>query len=244
MVVRKALSRQSGSWYCEVTSGPPLCVSIFAQEEFDTGAWFDGLQAGMNAAIAGMAAPVEILLRAGVEPNTTLVENPYSCQMRSDGKTRKITAIKLLNSIGGRYIGARAESPCSARLERGLYLPFVRIKKRNIAATFATPRADNLRALGPNGSGRGPIRPYRAEASKVTQTAIMAHKGNQNTVVCPRKPYSVESLDTAATNRNAGVAISKTSITAKMVHLRVVVLGTLRPPPTARFIRARSVLDG
>jgi len=41
-------------------------------------AWFDGLQAGMNAAIAGMAAPVEILLRAGVEPNTTLVELRYS----------------------------------------------------------------------------------------------------------------------------------------------------------------------
>ena len=241
MVVRTALSRQSGSWYCQVTSGPPLCVSIFAQEEFDTGAWFDGLQAGMNAAIAGMPAPVEILLRAGVEPNN---ENPYSCQMRSDGKTQKITVIKLLNSIGGRHIGARAESRCSARLERGLYLPFVRSRKRNIAATFATPRADNLRALGPNGSGRGPIRPYRAEASKVTQTAIMAHKGNQNTVVCPRKPYSVESLDTAATNRNAGVAISNISITAKMVRLRVVVLGTLRPPPTARFIRARSVLDG
>ena len=108
MVVRKALFRQSGSWYCEVTSGPPLCVSIFAQEEFDTGAWFDGLQAGMNAAIAGMAEPVEILLRAGVEPNTTLVENPYSCQIRSDGKTRKITAIKLLNSIGGRHIGAQS----------------------------------------------------------------------------------------------------------------------------------------
>src|SRR4029077_10921179 len=83
-------------------------------------AWFDGLQAGMNAAIAGMAAPVEILLRAGVEPNTTLVENPYSCQTRSDRKTRKITAIKLLNSIGGQHIGARAESRCSARLERGL----------------------------------------------------------------------------------------------------------------------------
>jgi hypothetical protein len=62
-------------------------------------------------------------------------------------------------------------------------LPFVRSRKRNIAATFAKPRADNLRALGPNGSGRGPIRPYRAEASKVTQTAIMAHKGNQNTVL-------------------------------------------------------------
>src|SRR5437879_12931213 len=89
MVVRKALSRQSGSWYCEVTSGPPLCVSIFAQEEFDTGARFDGLQAGMNAAIAGMAALVEILLPAGVEPSTTLVENPYSCQTRSNGKTRK-----------------------------------------------------------------------------------------------------------------------------------------------------------
>jgi hypothetical protein len=186
-----------------------------------------------------MAAPVEILLRAGVEPNTTLVENPYfcqnSCQMRSDGKTRKITAIKLLNSIGGRHIGAREDSRRSAR---EVYLHFVRIRKRNIAATFAKPRADNLRALGPNGSGRGPIRPYRAEASKVTQTAIMAHKGNQNIVVCPRKPYSVESLDTAATNRNAGVAISKTSITAKMVRLRVVVFGTLRPPPTARFIRA------
>jgi len=40
---------------------------------------------------------------------------------------------------------------------------------------------------------------------------MMAHKGNQNTVICPRKPYSVESLDTAATNRNAGVAISKTT---------------------------------
>ena len=134
-----------------------------------------------------MAAPVEILLRAGVEPNTTLVENPYfcqnSCQMRSDGKTRKITAIKLLNSIGGRHIGARAESRCSARLERGLYLPFVRSRKRNVAATFAKPRTDNLRALGPNGSGRVPTRPYRAEASKVTQTAIMAHKGNQNTVL-------------------------------------------------------------
>ena len=48
MVVRKPLSRQSGSWYCEVTSGPLLCVSIFAQEEFDTGAWFDGLQADME----------------------------------------------------------------------------------------------------------------------------------------------------------------------------------------------------
>jgi hypothetical protein len=60
MVVRKAISRQSGSWYSEVTSGPPLCVSIFAQEEFDSGAWFDALQAGMNAAISGMAAPVEI----------------------------------------------------------------------------------------------------------------------------------------------------------------------------------------
>ena len=190
-----------------------------------------------------MAAPVEILLPAGIEPNTTLVENPYSCQTRSDGKTRKITALKLLNSIGGRYIGARAESRCSARLERGLYLPFVRIKKRNIAATFAKPRADNFRALGPNGSGRGPIRPYRAEASKVTQTAIMAHKGNQNIVVCPRKPYSVESLDTAATNRNAGVAISKTSITAKMVRLRVVVFGALRSPPTPQFVRARSLLD-
>ena len=206
-------------------------------------AWFDGLQAGMNAAIAGMAAPVEILLRAGVEPNTTLVENPYSCQMRSAGKTREITAIKLLDSIGGRQIAKRAESRCSARLERGLYLPFVRSRKRNIAATFAKPKADDFRALGPNGSGRGPIRPYRAEASKVTQTAQMAHKGNQNTVVCPRKPYSVESLDTAATNRNAGVAISKTIITAKMERLRVVVFGTLRPPPTARFICGRSVLD-
>ena len=118
MVVRKPLSRQSGSWYCEVTSGPLLCVSIFAQEEFDTGAWFDGLQAGMNAAIAGMAAPVEILLPTGVEPNTTLVESPYYSQTRSDGRTRKITATKLLNSIGGRHIGVRAESPCSARLER------------------------------------------------------------------------------------------------------------------------------
>jgi hypothetical protein len=60
------------------------------------------------------------LFRAEVEPDTTLVENPYSGQMRSDGKTRKITAIKLLNSIGARHIGARAESRCSARLERGL----------------------------------------------------------------------------------------------------------------------------
>src|SRR5579864_5946941 len=76
----KGLSRQSGSWYCEVTSEPPLCVSIFAQEESDTGACFDGLQAGMNAAIARMAAAVEILLPTGVEPNTTLVESPYSCQ--------------------------------------------------------------------------------------------------------------------------------------------------------------------
>jgi len=117
MVVRKALSRQSGSWYCEVTSGPPLCVSIFAQEEFDTGAWFDGLQAGMNAQSPGWLHLWKSCF-AGIEPNTTLVENPYSCQMRSDGKTRKITAIKLLNSIGGRHIGVRAESPCSARLER------------------------------------------------------------------------------------------------------------------------------
>jgi hypothetical protein len=156
----------------------------------------------------------------------------------------KITAIDFLILYRRRHIGARAESLCSARLERGLYLPFVRSRKRNIAATFAKPKADNFRALGPNGSGRGPIRPYRAEASKVTQTAQMAHKGNQNTVVCPRKPYSVESLDTAATNRNAGVAISKTSITAKMVRLRVVVFGALRPPPIAQFIRGRSVLDG
>ena len=141
------------------------------------------------------------------------------------------------------YRRTRRFSPLSP-VEREVYLPFVRIRKRNIAATFAKPKADNFRALGPNGSGRGPIRPYRAEASKVTQTAIMAHKGNQNIVVCPRKPYSVESLDTAATNRNAGVAISNISITAKMVRLRVVVLGTLRPPPTAQFIRGRSVLDG
>ena len=122
-------------------------------------------------------------------------------------------------------------------------MPFVRSRKRNIAATFAKPKADNFRALGSNGSGRGPIRPYRADASKVTQTAQMAHKGNQNIVVCPRKPYSVESLDTAATNRNAGVAISKTSITAKMVRLRVVVFGALRSPPTPQFVRARSLLD-
>jgi len=103
---------------------------------------------------------------------------------------------------------------------------------------FPKPNRDNRIA------GRGPIRPYRAETSKVTQTAIIAHKGNQNIVVCPRKPYSVESLDTAATNRNAGVAISNISITAKMVRLRVEVFGTLRPPPTARFICGRSVLDG
>lgn len=110
-------------------------------------------------------------------------------------------------------------------LERGLYLLFVRSRKRNIAATFAKPRADNLRALGPNGSGRGPIKPYRAEASKVTQTAIMAHKGNHNTVVCPRKPYSVESLDIAATNRNVGVAISKTSTTAILSDRLVPLVG-------------------
>jgi hypothetical protein len=123
-------------------------------------------------------------------------------------------------------------------------LPFVRSRKRNIAATFAKPKADNFRALGPNGAGRGPIRPYRAEAFKVTQTAKMAHNGNQNTVICPRTPYSLESSDTAATKRNAGVAISNISTTAKMVRLRVVVFGTLRPPPTAQFIRGRSVLDG
>jgi hypothetical protein len=77
----------------------------------------------MNAAIARMAALVEILLRAGVEPNTTLVENPYSCQTRSDGKTREITAIKLLDSIGGRHIGARAESRCSARSNEDFICP-------------------------------------------------------------------------------------------------------------------------
>jgi hypothetical protein len=115
MVVRKAISRQSGSWYSEVTSGPPLCVSIFAQEEFDSGAWFDALQAGMNAAIAGMAAPVEILLRAGVEPDTTLVENPHSCQKRSGRKTPlKITAIDFLVLYRRRHIGAREDSRRSA----------------------------------------------------------------------------------------------------------------------------------
>ena len=92
MVVRKALSRQSGSWYCEVTSGPPLCVSIFAQEEFDTGAWFDGLQTGMNAAIAGVAAPVEILLRVGFEHPSALslrIHIPIKIPIKSD-QTAKI----------------------------------------------------------------------------------------------------------------------------------------------------------
>ena len=146
MVVRKPLSRQSGSWYCEVTSGPLLCVSIFAQEEFDTGAWFDGLQAGMNAAIAGMAAPVEILLRAGVEPNTTLVENPYSCQMRSDGKNRKITATEFLIFYRRpTYRRTRRFSLLGPGSKRGVDLPVVRSRKRNIAATFAKPRADRLR---------------------------------------------------------------------------------------------------
>src|SRR5437588_4673998 len=179
-----------------------------------------------------MAAPVEILLRAGVEPNTTLVENPYACQLRSDGKTRKITAIKLLNSIGGRHIGARAASRCWARLERGLYLPFVRSRKRNIAATFAKPRADNFRALGPNGSGRGPTKPYRAEASKVTQTAKVAHKGNPNTVMCPRTPCRVESVDTVAMNRNDGVAINNSSATTNTVCRNMLAFGTLRPSAT------------
>jgi hypothetical protein len=82
---------------------------------------FDGLQAGMNAAIAGMAAPVEILLRAGVEPNTTVVENPYSCQMRSDGKTRKITAIKLLDSKGSTYRRTRRVSLLGPARTRTLF---------------------------------------------------------------------------------------------------------------------------
>jgi len=51
------------------------------------------------------------------------------------------------------------------------YLPFVRIKKRNIEAMFAMARPDKLSALEPNGSGRGPAKPYNAEASKATQTA-------------------------------------------------------------------------
>src|ERR1700756_1757079 len=60
--------------------------------------------------------------------------------------------------------------------------PFVTIKKRNIETMFETARADMLGALGPNGSGRGPAKPYRAEASKATQTANTAHNGNQSTV--------------------------------------------------------------
>ena len=71
---------------------------------------------------------------------------------------------------------------------------------------FAIPGADNLSALGPNGSGRGPTRPNYAEASNVTQTANTAQSANQNIVEWASPPCSAESVGKAATISSNGVA--------------------------------------
>ena len=92
-----------------------------------------------------------------------------------------------------------------ARSEVGKsYQPFVSIKKRNIETMFAMPRADNLRALGPDGSGRGPAKPYKAEESRVTQTANTAHSVNQNTVSGSRTRRRTVPVETAAMRRSNG----------------------------------------
>ncbi len=64
-----------------------------------------------------------------------------------------------------------------------------------MAATFATAKADSLRALGANGAGRGQTRPYSAGASKATQTANTAHNGNQNAVTCAMVWRNAEPLE-------------------------------------------------
>lgn len=85
--------------------------------------------------------------------------------------------------------------------------------------------------------GRGATRPYRAEASKVTQTAKMAHNGNHNIVTCPRTPYTVESFDRAAINRNAGVAIKHNSAPTNMVCRNMLAFGTLGSTSTPQLVR-------
>src|SRR5690242_10520811 len=95
------------------------------------------------------------------------------------------------------------------------YLPFVRIKKRNIEAMFAMARPDKLSALEPNGSGRGPAKPYNAEASKATQRANTAHNGNQITVSRSTMSCRAEAVETTARRRSNGVANRRSSTKAK-----------------------------
>src|SRR4029077_9351830 len=105
------------------------------------------------------------------------------------------------------------------------YLPFVRIKKRNIETMFATARPDNLSALGPNGSGRGPARPYNAEASKATQTANTAHNGSQITLSCSTMSCRAEPVEPAARRRSNGVANRRSSIAAKVGRRNMLACG-------------------
>ena len=83
-------------------------------------------------------------------PERTLIENPYSYQnsyqKRSDGKNRKITATEFLIFYRRpTYRRTRRFSLLGPGSKRGVYLPVVTSRKRNIAATFAKPVTDRLR---------------------------------------------------------------------------------------------------
>jgi len=165
MVVRKTHFRQSGSSHCKVTTGPLLGVSIFAQRQFDAVRGSDMTEGRseypQNSVITEITASVEIFLGVLSEsnPEHTLVEDLHPCQRRSDREARwKITATNFLIFLSPTYRHTRILRR-SAGSKRAVYLPFVRMRKRNIATTFAKPKAANFRALGPNGSGRGPVRP-------------------------------------------------------------------------------------
>lgn len=115
----------------------------------------------------------------------------------------------------GRQPGSKASLTC--------YFPFVTIKKRNITARFAMPRADTCRAFGPNGSGRGPNKPSRAGESNTTQTAKMAQMGKYNSVNCSARCRFDPSI-TAARNTTNGVVIRRKRTAAKTVRRTTLVL--------------------
>ena len=62
----------------------------------------------------------------------------------------------------------------------------------------------------------------------VTQTATTPHKGNQYTVIGVRMLSSVALSDSAATNKNDGVAIKHSSAVRNIVCRNLVAFGTLR----------------
>ena len=105
------------------------------------------------------------------------------------------------------------------------YWIFTRNKKAITDKIFTMPNADTLRAFGPNGSGRAPANPNRADASSVTQHVNVTQTGNQSSKIFASAIRRTEPADTAAISRVTGTIDIKQIVAAKIIRRKMLAWG-------------------